>query len=536
MPTVHPPTARRAALAPLCIALPHGLNVSGVTLWAVRLAGALAEQGRAVTLLRHAEPAGQGRLDLPIHRAVRVVDLSGLPPLHEAAGDLAPWIPHYRGAIRDAADRHGAPVVVSPNLLGDCYGLAAALCLTDPEMVRVVGWQHSDIEYDARVLLRYEPVVARFVGVSDAICGRLRERLAHRAGHVIDIPYGVPVPPEAPAREHGRGLGTTRPLRLLYTGRLEHQQKRILALVHLSDALDARGVRHELTLLGDGPASAEIDALAATRGGRLRRLAPASPAGVSAVLDRSDALVLASRYEGLSVSMLEAMARGCVPIVTRAASGTAQAIDSGVNGEIAEAGPGADEREAGESLADAVQTYLRRDARQMSVAAWETARGRFSLESHADAASEMLDAAASDRPRPWPADRACAFSGSGAGGKGQDGVASGSVPADGAARLRALLASLAGRRVLIHGAGRHTVELGHVLAASPALIVGIADDDRGRHGGALWGWPIVAPERAGETGATDAVISSWMHQDAIWARRGVYERLGIAVHRIYDPS
>jgi hypothetical protein len=102
--------------------------------------------------------------------------------------------------------------------------------------------------------------------------------------------------------------------------------------------------------------------------------------------------------------------------------------------------------------------------------------------------------------------------------------------------MRALLSSLAGRRVLIHGAGRHTLELGHVLAAAPVEIAGVIDDDRQKHGGRLWGWRVIAPDTAGATGATDLVISSWMHQEAIWARRAVYERQGIAVHRLYSPA
>ena len=39
----------------LVIALPHGLNVSGVTMWAVRLSNALAERGRVAALILHPE-------------------------------------------------------------------------------------------------------------------------------------------------------------------------------------------------------------------------------------------------------------------------------------------------------------------------------------------------------------------------------------------------------------------------------------------------------------------------------------------------
>jgi hypothetical protein len=71
-----------------------------------------------------------------------------------------------------------------------------------------------------------------------------------------------------------------------------------------------------------------------------------------------------------------------------------------------------------------------------------------------------------------------------------------------------------------------------------AEIVGFTDDDQRNQGQRLWGWPIVAPEKAAsELGATDVVISSWMFQEQIWERRAVYEGQGVTVHRMYsDPA
>ena len=62
------------------------------------------------------------------------------------------------------------------------------------------------------------------------------------------------------------------------------------------------------------------------------------------------------------------------------------------------------------------------------------------------------------------------------------------------------------------------------FARSPARIVAFTDDDRARHGGTIWNWPIIAPDRARNAGATEIVISSWMHERSIWERRAVYER------------
>jgi len=247
--------------SPLLIALPDGLSVSGVTTWAVRLANACARSGRACGLIVHAEPPGARRLGIPIDRGVEVYDASGL------ACGLEPMVGFYRSAAEDLADRWGGPVVLSPNLRGDCYGACAALA--GGAEVRLVGWQHSDIEYDRRVLAHFAPVIERFVGVSDVIVGRLRETLGARGADVVGIPYGVEVPTHPVSREPAGG----RALRLIYTGRMEHRQKRVLSLVRLSDELRTRGIEHELTLLGDGPASDEVDALCAERTS-VRRVAP----------------------------------------------------------------------------------------------------------------------------------------------------------------------------------------------------------------------------------------------------------------------
>lgn len=511
--------------APLLIALPSGLQLGGVTTFAARLASALAARGRAVTVVRHPEPVGSAAPEVRWHESVECINA---PDGFDTPGDLSRHIPLYRGLVRRLAAESGGPVIVAPQGLGDAYGVAAALCQTDPELLRVVGWQHSDIEYDTRVLERYAPVIACFVGVSAVIATTLRARLGPRALDVHEVPYGVEVPEACPRRL----ARADEPLRLIYTGRLEHRQKRILALAHLATELDRRGVAYTLTVVGDGPAAAAFDA--ACKGlPRIRRLSAQPPSAIARLLAEHDALVLPSRYEGLSVSMLEALAAACVPILARTRSGAAQAVEPGYNGEIAEVSPDADEAETGRALADAVERFARRDRAAMAEAAWRTARERFSIERHADRIAAILDAAAQAPARAWPADLPCAFTARP--GLAGTGAASGSVPADGAQRLRAALEALRGRRVIIHGAGQHTVQLGAVLAESAAEIVAIADDDRARHGSRLWGWPVVDPAAAGRLGATDVVISSWMHEAAIWSRRGVYEAQGMRIHRLYAP-
>ncbi len=508
--------------APLLIALPQGLNVSGVTLWALRLSRAMAERGRHCGLILHPEPDGQRPITSRLPRGVKVFDLRDLPPIQKCGGDLSAYIPRYLDALETMARR--GTVVMCPNLHGDCYGACAALALARPDILRVVGWQHSDIAYDTRMLAHYAPMLHRFIGVSDVIERSLKKELGARARDVMNIPYGV----ETPDEPHTRAPLQGRPVRLLYTGRIEHEQKRVRALIAMSDTLAIAGIDHRLTLLGDGPASEEIDKACEHRP-EIRRIRPGGQGTVRRYLASHDAFVLASRYEGLSVSMLEAMAHGCVPIVTGVRSGAAQAISDGDNGLLADAGENDDETTTGRAMAEEVRRMLDSHPARLSERAWLTVRERFSIDLHAERASKLFDRIAAEPARSWPAARPCAFS-AGAGSQ----AASGSVPEEGPKLLRDLLATLRGQTIVLHGAGRHTIELASVLADAPVEIAAIADDDPNRHGQTLLGWPIIAPSMVKETGAAGVVISSWMHQDTIYERCSpIYSHAGLRTWRVY---
>ena len=66
-------------------------------------------------------------------------------------------------------------------------------------------------------------------------------------------------------------------------------------------------------------------------------------------------------------------------------------------------------------------------------------------------------------------------------------------------RMKAKLEELARagiRRVLLYGAGRHTLKVGEVLGHAPVEIPAIVDDERGGRGQTLWNWPILTPAEA----------------------------------------
>lgn len=517
--------------APLLLSLPHGLDLGGVTTWAVRLANGLAASGRAVGMVVHPRAPEHPPAKVCLHPGVLVIEpppTEGWPHMRDAEGNLSPYLPAYRwaiGALAHAAyGPAGGPVVVSPNILGDSYGLCAALCTTQAETIRVLAWQHADSDYDTSILRRYEPVISRLVAIDDRYVRTLGAMFPGREQDISTIPHGVEVPATPPRT---RPTLAGRPLQLVYTGRMEHRQKRIGALPLLSDELGRRGIDHRITLVGSGPAAADVDALLATRP-KVRRIASADAGQIAATLSEADAFVLASRFEGLCISRIEAMAHGCVPILTAANTGATSGLRDGRSALFVDAQPENDEAATAASLVEGVERLLASDRDAMAHAAWGAAREHFSIERHVDRVARLLDAAAASPARWWRTDWPSAFSSS----RTQPGM-SGSIGPDGAGRLAAALGRLAGLRVVLHGAGRHTVELASVLANAPAEIVALADDDRQRWGTRLLGWPVIAPADAAAHGATDVVISSFIHHQSLWDRRAVYERQGLRVHAVY---
>lgn len=493
------------AKPPLLIPMPQGVGVNGVVSWALRLAGALASRGWPVGLMVHAEPAGHAPAGHAFPARVRAFDLRQMPTLGVAGQPLAPFVRAYRDALAELGWSPACPAIVLPNLDAGTFAIAAALSAAHGDHLRVVGWQHSDTAFDAALLTTYEPMLAAMVGVSRHITEQLRDRLPWRTGSVHNIPCGVEIADRLPRREPG-------PIRLLYAGRLEHEQKRIGVLLRLATLLHERGVPHELRLVGDGPASAEVETHLATLP-HATRLPPASRDQMHEHLRWADALVLASRYEGLSLSMLEAMAAGVVPIVTRVRSGAAEAVDDGVSGLLFDAN--GDDDAVTHRFADAIERLSLDDLSRLRSTTHARAAERYSIEAHADACERLFLDTIKNAPRWWPLDRACTFAQS----------PTASVPPDAAQRAAEALAGIEGP-IAIYGAGRHTLAIAGVLAT--ANVNCVIDDDPKHHGTTLWGWPIVGIEDC----PRDAVVlvSSFMHHEAMSAR---CEAAGLRPIRLY---
>jgi glycosyltransferase involved in cell wall biosynthesis len=276
--------------------------LGGVTTWAALLRTLLADHPRYVVRLLH---VGRGRDKGDFDLVARTV------------------------ADAERLVRQLAPAILVPNYVWELYfaGFAPG--------VKCIGMCHADDdEQYYRPLGWYEPLATKFVAVSPECGARLAARMPCRAQDVVVLPYGVHVP-RSLAREY-----RPEPLRLVYAGRVTQLQKRVRDLVPLVEELVRAGVPFEFDIVGEGDEFAPLrTALAAVAPAGRVRFHPRVPhREMPGIWLAHDVFVQVSDFEGTSVSMLEAMAHGLVPVVTAASSGIAGVIHDGVNGFVVPVG------------------------------------------------------------------------------------------------------------------------------------------------------------------------------------------------------
>ena len=197
--------------------------------------------------------------------------------------------------------------------------------------IPVIAIVHNDRDVfyeNARVL---HDRVGSIVGVSERICNKLKAMVPFsRRSMVRCIPYGVEAAP--PRRSWTRD----RPLQLVYLGRIQQEQKRILDLVPFVEALNSLGVDCMLNLIGDGGSSRELLNKLSERSGtvKITFLGPVLHQEAMRQLASQDIYLLFSEFEGLPISLLEALVRGVVPVVSQIPSGVSEILIDSVNARI----------------------------------------------------------------------------------------------------------------------------------------------------------------------------------------------------------
>ena len=203
------------------------------------------------------------------------------------------------------------------------------------------------------------------------------------------IPNGADVPDEeqeAPVARRWRERFLATPLKPLWVvaGRLEEQKGQDLLFEALVPLLRI-GLDFSLVVAGDGTRRGWLEQRALSLGLSPRVQFVGQLDDVGALLAAADGVVLPSRWEGLPLVLLEAMARGR-PIVATAVGGVAEAIEDGVTGTLVPP------NDVG-ALAAALEYLHRRADRawRLGQAAAEVARDRYSWPAVVDEYESIYD-------------------------------------------------------------------------------------------------------------------------------------------------
>jgi glycosyltransferase involved in cell wall biosynthesis len=285
----------------------------------------------AETLVRGLQKRGvDARVLLTEENTDRVSGSSDLLPRPaDVAFDLLPaspeasWGGRWGTLIRYLEER--APCVYLPTADWRNSNVSARLS----GRVAIVGIVHNGDPRHYEQVERLGRYWNAIVSPSAEIATRVAELRPELASRIVRIAPGVDVP-SGPLQGIIQVDGL---LRIVYHGRLAHRQKRIFDLQSIVEALLARGVPVQLTLIGDGPDRHQLMTASQplVEKGVLRWLGVLPHDQVLEELQRHDVCLLTSGFDGLPQAVTEAMARGCVPVVGDTA-GLSELVLDDING------------------------------------------------------------------------------------------------------------------------------------------------------------------------------------------------------------
>lgn len=138
---------------------------------------------------------------------------------------------------------------------------------------------------------------------------------------------------------HRKYSDISMPIRIGYAGRIEYIQKRMDLLLELIRILIEKNIEFKMELVGDGSARSEMEEI--VNGNkwceRVSFLGRIERSEISCFWSQQDICINIADFEGRSISIVEAMGNGVIPVVT-ATSGVREDITEGVNGYIVSVG------------------------------------------------------------------------------------------------------------------------------------------------------------------------------------------------------
>jgi sugar transferase (PEP-CTERM/EpsH1 system associated) len=321
--------------------------------------------------------------------------------LHKPAGQGFWLYPRLHSLFRSLH-----PAVVHTRNLAALEAQIPAMLAGVP--VRIHGEHGRDVEDLDGTSVRhqwmrraYRPFVHRYVALSRDLAGYLTDKVGVPSQRIAQIYNGVDINrfhPNCSGCAALAGSPFTNPALFVVgtVGRMQTVKAQTLlarAFVRALELQPALRERLRLVMVGDGPLRAECQALLRAAGVGALAWLPGERDDVPDVMRGLDCFVLPSLAEGISNTILEAMACG-LPVLATAVGGNVELVDDGVTGALV---AGADV----DALADGLVSMASDPARAaaMGLAGRVRVEQHFSLRSMVVAYQGLYDKLLAERKR-----------------------------------------------------------------------------------------------------------------------------------------
>lgn len=292
----------------------EGIGWGGTELWAANLAHGFKNVGENVFLIGGTEQ----------------------PPLEELYENLVIRITE-KDTIMNMVDlmEKNLPCVFINNFAGCAFMAAVIVKRRYPEQMKIISVIHNDNKslFDAHMML------SQYVDAVFCVSSLIRKHMVELYEYSAEKYFFMeqPIAIEADWKREKRKEQET--LRIGYAARLVRQQKRADLLPELISHLEQESIDYFFQIAGEGECVEIIQAFIEKNNlqSKIWLLGRIPKFEMNEFWKRQDIFVNISEYEGTSLSMLEAMSYGCVPVVTDV-SGAKEFITEGVNGYICRIG------------------------------------------------------------------------------------------------------------------------------------------------------------------------------------------------------
>jgi sugar transferase (PEP-CTERM/EpsH1 system associated) len=254
------------------------------------------------------------------------------------------------------------------------------------------GWEAADPQglspRSLRIRRACRPVVHRYLPMSQDIARWLVSRVGVDPALITQIYNGVDTERFRPSDPPGSGDGVQGSLVIGTVGRLDpvkNQSMLLQALRRARDVAPELGRRLRLVVVGDGPLRVALEAEARALGVAEQVVLTGARGDTAELLRTFDVFVLPSLNEGISNTILEAMATS-LPVVAARVGGNPELVLDDVTGRLYEPGGPA-------ALVQAVMPYLTDPAlrRAHGRAARDRVVQNFSLDAMVDGYLHLYD-------------------------------------------------------------------------------------------------------------------------------------------------